>query len=357
MTEDNNHKIRFKYLIRIFPLGMLYGSAGAFLSPENLVGRSGSKFPPEASTLAGLFFSVNKQTKKYPEEQLSDELYVAGGFWGERNYERTVYVPIPRIYIIQDKDNFDRWYLNQDNGELTWYRIKDEKKEDLKAEFHWFPLRRWNQSLQMISRNAKAPPWQYNPILHPYLQDNQRCTRGDDALFLENAVQMDDDYCLVYLSTHELKSGWYKFGGENHLVEIESVKIKDNWSEFEIFEQHIKANQGMALITPAVWGSNRFSCRYPKDKDNNKVRDSDQFSCQYPQAWGKTRMLTDRPIPYRYSAGGRLGRGRYAVPVGSVYVPEKELKPWYEWDFDLFPKPALKHLGCGLALPLDLDKN
>ena len=49
----------FKYLIRVHPLGMLYGSAGAFLSPENLVGRSGAKFPPEASTLAGLFFSEN----------------------------------------------------------------------------------------------------------------------------------------------------------------------------------------------------------------------------------------------------------------------------------------------------------
>jgi CRISPR-associated protein Cmr3 len=36
----------FKYLISIEPLGLLYGSAGGFLSPESLVGRSGESFPP-----------------------------------------------------------------------------------------------------------------------------------------------------------------------------------------------------------------------------------------------------------------------------------------------------------------------
>ena len=58
----------FNYLILIHPLGFMYGSAGGFLSPENLVGRSGSKFPPEATTLAGLFLLQikprNLQVKK-----------------------------------------------------------------------------------------------------------------------------------------------------------------------------------------------------------------------------------------------------------------------------------------------------
>ena len=36
----------FRYLITIQPLGFLYASAGGFLSPENLVGRAQSKFPP-----------------------------------------------------------------------------------------------------------------------------------------------------------------------------------------------------------------------------------------------------------------------------------------------------------------------
>jgi len=51
----------FKYLISISPLGLMYGSAGAFLSPENLVGRSGAKFPPDAATLSGLMFSINNK--------------------------------------------------------------------------------------------------------------------------------------------------------------------------------------------------------------------------------------------------------------------------------------------------------
>lgn len=50
----------FKYLITIHPLGLMYGSSGGFLSPENLVGRSREKFPPDAATLSGLFFSANK---------------------------------------------------------------------------------------------------------------------------------------------------------------------------------------------------------------------------------------------------------------------------------------------------------
>ncbi|TVR08330.1 MAG: CRISPR-associated protein, partial [Phormidium sp. GEM2.Bin31] len=44
----------FPYLITIRPLGILYASAGGFLSPENLVGRAQAKFPPDAYTLSGL---------------------------------------------------------------------------------------------------------------------------------------------------------------------------------------------------------------------------------------------------------------------------------------------------------------
>jgi CRISPR-associated protein Cmr3 len=44
----------FTHLLQITPLGLLYGSAGGFLSPENLVGRSGNKFPPNS----GHWFSL-----------------------------------------------------------------------------------------------------------------------------------------------------------------------------------------------------------------------------------------------------------------------------------------------------------
>jgi len=97
-----------------------------------------------------------------------------------------------------------------------------------------------------------------------------------------------------------------------------------------------------ALITPAVWGSNRLSFRYPQNPDFPK-----------PEL-----MLTDRAVPYRYRAGGRMGRGRYAVSAGSVYVLEKPLNlPWWNWSEDWFPKEgySLKKVGCGLCLPLTIQ--
>nr|MBA3922704.1 CRISPR-associated protein [Nostocaceae cyanobacterium] len=102
----------FKYIIYITPLGMMYGSAGAFLSPENLVGRSGAKFPPEAATLSGLIFSINKiNQEKLPkheqqklQQELSDNLYVAGPFWTTNdNDKQNFYVPIPWSKIISKK--------------------------------------------------------------------------------------------------------------------------------------------------------------------------------------------------------------------------------------------------------------
>jgi len=57
MTEnqDKNKKMMFKYLAIIEPLGFLYGSAGRFLSPENLVGRSGANFPQFLPLIAAHF--------------------------------------------------------------------------------------------------------------------------------------------------------------------------------------------------------------------------------------------------------------------------------------------------------------
>jgi CRISPR-associated protein Cmr3 len=353
----------FKYLIRVHPLGMLYGSAGAFLSPENLVGRSGAKFPPEASTLAGLFFSEN-----FGDKELWNNLYVAGAFWGKKDIEQTVYVPIPRTYIIA-KDDYTQWELKKDDqDQLNWNRDQNEDKKDLKSELTWFPLSDWEEDLDIIYDKFKEgeipqTPWQYNPILHPKLETDQRHTVEKDGLFLENAVQMDHNYCLVYLSTHSLENGWYKFGGESHLVEIESIEIKPEWKEFKLFTEPIKANQGFALLTPAVWGSNRLSSRYPELwKNKLKFRDQEKQ---------KPLLLTDKAIPYRYRTGGKLGRGRYAVPAGTVYVFNQDFSPWWEWDekdTKLFPlsfkevnsqlepqNSSLKHLGCGLGLPINIE--
>lgn len=327
----------FKYLIIIHPLGLMYGSSGGFLSPENLVGRSREKFPPDAATLSGLFFSANKVNSFTTQQELRDNLYVAGPFWSEEKKLRqnNFYLPIPRTKVVSDQGT-NEWKIEQGK-----WNVKNRDYE-LESEYFWQEAMAWNRTAREVKDGkviAKAP-WKFVSMLHPKIQAEQRQVQAEDGLFLEYAVQLDQEACLVYLSTHELPSGWYRFGGENHLVEINSLALDNNHPLIKLLNQPIQT--AFALITPAVWGSNRLSFRYPQNPDFPK-----------PEL-----MLTDRAVPYRYRAGGRMGRGRYAVSAGSVYVLEKPLNlPWWNWSEDWFPKEgySLKKVGCGLCLPLTIQ--
>ena len=114
--------------------------------------------------------------------------------------------------------------------------------------------------------------------------------KNKGSLFLENAVQMNPDTCLVYLANKPIDDGWYRFK--------ESTQ--------KLLQQPV--GDYFALITPAVWDS---------------------------KVWQKQTLLTQRAALFRYRLGGegktkRL-RGRYAVPAGSVYVLENELsQPWQD---------------------------
>jgi CRISPR-associated protein Cmr3 len=331
----------FKHLIVIQPLGMLYGSAGAFLSPENLVGRSGAKFPPDSATLSGLFFSANYHNEETKKE-LKEKLFIAGAFWADIKEPDKIYVPIPWHRIIsKEKNAYDEWEIKTEKDKLIWSRDETKKDKDIEPDFTWFPLDDWENQTKTIHRNqsAKEAPWEFNSVLHPKMAKSDRSSAGENSLFLENAVQMRQDSCLVYLSTHTLEDAWYRFGGENHLVEITSQPIKKESKLWEILNQPIE--KAFALITPAIWGSTRISKRYPEHQDFPKVE----------------LMLTDKAIPTRYSAGGRLGRGRYAVSAGSVYVLEHSLnQKWWDFPKDWFPNEgiSLKHFGCGLCLPIKI---
>lgn len=321
----------FKYVISVYPLGLMYGSAGGFLSPENLVGRARAKFPPEAATLSGLFFSANKISPFTTQEELRTNLYLAGPFWAKETHQENFYIPIPWLKIIGEKER-DEWSILDDK----WQR----KNNELEPDFTWQPLNLWNCPLKTIQECAVSSPWKFVSILHPKIKHTERHVVEEDGLFLEYAVQMPDDTCLIYLSTHQLPDGWYRFGGENHLVEIKSVALKDEHPLQELLRQPIK--RSFALITPGVWGSNRLSFRYPQQPD-------------FPVP---EKMLTDKPLPYRYRAGGRMGRGRYAVSAGTVYVLPKALdKPWWDWPEEWFPKEgySLKRVGCGLCLPIKIE--
>lgn len=324
----------FKYLIAISPLGFMYGSSGGFLSPENLVGRSGSKFPPEAATLSGLFFSANKVKSYTSQEELRDNLFVAGPFWARTDDREYFYLPIPWHKIIAKK-GVDEWEIKAGK----WHR----ESEDIDPDYRWQTVNSWENSPAAIKTNGDVAdlPWKYVPILHPKTKDDERCTLAEDGLFLENSVQMDDEFCLIYLSTHALPDGWYRFGGENHLVEINSIELEDDSPILTLLGKKIE--RSFALIAPGIWGSNRFSCRYPKHED---------FSEKRPD------MLTDRPISYRYRAKGQMGRGRYAVPPGTVYLLREPLnKTWWEFPENWFPKEgfSLKRVGCGLCLPIEIQ--
>ncbi len=330
----------FKYIIYITPLGMMYGSAGAFLSPENLVGRSGAKFPPEAATLSGLIFSVNKTQKDFTQEELRDNLLVAGPFWTTNDDKQNFYVPIPWSKIISKKA-VDEWIF-QDGNFIRKNQDSGEEQDKIEPDYQWQRITTWKDSAELLKSNQSvtATPWKFVSILHPSLEHKQRCVKQKDGLFLENSVQMPEDTSIVYLSNYPIENGWYRFGGENHLVEIECEEITYP-DIIELLNQPIERT--FALIAPGIWGSTRFSYRYPQQAN-------------FPSR--NIQILTDKPIPYRYRAKGQLGRGRYAVPAGSVYALETPIKKaWCDWDINWFPLEgySLKRVGCGLCLPIEIE--
>ncbi|MFP4124026.1 type III-B CRISPR module-associated Cmr3 family protein [Coleofasciculus sp.] len=359
MNQSANPK--FQYLILIEPLGFLYGSAGRFLSPENLVGRSGTSFPPSAATVSGIFAACKDKIQDIKD------LYLAGPFWGETKEvkkEQNFYVPTPFTYLIK-------------NGEichkLSWHSTSEEWLDETQnyppndkfEKGTWLAINTWDNPTQV-----KKAPWKFSPHLHPRLALNQRhVVNSQDtedeqgSLFLENAVQMPLDTCLVYLSTHELAPGWYRFGGEGHIVEINCLKLNQN--HLNRFNQKIQSK--FALITPAIWGSNRLSYREPIQLQKGNPQKYEQENPEQNDnfVWSVETIFTARPIPFRYRLGNNksssfhqpkcLSRGRYAVPAGTVYILKEPLnKSWQEWDKSWFPEegPSLKRWGCGLALLL-----
>jgi CRISPR-associated protein Cmr3 len=330
-----------QYLIAIEPLGLLYGSAGRFLSPDNLVGRAGTQFPPSAATVSGVFAA------QYGDAEVQT-LEVAGPFWANMRNPQDFYVPLPQHYQMTHTGLQPRsWQENSKiPGTKHWALAVASPLDHKRAQVNgWIPLSRWHNP-----PDPHTDPWVLIPHLHPRLESHERhVVRASDAdptvgtpgsLFLENGVQLNPDTCLVYLSNMPLPEGWYRFGGEGHMVNITTHDFSPDTQAL----LNMPLERVFAIITPAVWGSNRLSYRYPTAWEENLET-----------------VLCDRPIPFRYRLGGppdkpkHLSRGRYAVPAGSVYVLKKPLKiPWHQWPNTWFPQegPYLNRWGCGLALPL-----
>ncbi|MDF5710307.1 MAG: type III-B CRISPR module-associated Cmr3 family protein [Nostoc sp. S4] len=326
----------FEFLIIIEALGFLYGSAGRFLEAENIVGRSGTSFPPSTATVSGLYAATI-------DTELIASLQLAGPFWAYSNEPQNFYVPLPFNYLLQDGEI--KHILHWNSKVQEWQtETGDFPTGKFDRGDRWITIKSWHQP-QQVHQN----PWKYLPHLHPRLELQQRKldTHSDRSnLFLENAVQMYPDTCLIYLSNTPLNDGWYRFGGEGHMVDVRCVEIA--CSTQRLFNQPV--GKLFALITPAVWGSTRLSYSEPMTYEDNN----------WELAWDKEAMLTERPKTFRYRLGGsgktkRLSRGRYAVPSGSVYLLKESLKqPWHKWPELWFPTEAynFKRWGCGLALAL-----
>jgi CRISPR-associated protein Cmr3 len=401
VTCESVERPPFQHLIVLQPLGFLYGSAGRFLSPENLVGRSGTSFPPSAAALSGLFAAHYSETEPDTNKlnQKLAPLQLAGPFWAFDRNPQNFLVPTPFNCIVEmDRDDDDEDPLKVKAGRVKqklfwhpsqkkWLNQCDRSPVGKFSRNTWIPIENWheiaftdwqwacpqlckklipkdNQPIVTDWQVADWPqvfgePWTYSPHLHPQLEKEQRRVDTDrerGSLFLENAVELNPNTCLVYLANDELPNGWYRFGGEGHMVNLECHPIK---SCQKLLEQPL--GQSFALITPAIWGSNRLSYREPILLETDR------------KAWEWDALLTERPSPYRYRLGGgdrarenpnpqdehqprRLSRGRYAMPAGSVYVLKEKLQhqTWQDWPDRWFPREyySFKRWGCGLALPM-----
>ncbi|WP_320073170.1 type III-B CRISPR module-associated Cmr3 family protein [Nostoc sp. MG11] len=318
-----------------------------------MVGRSGSSFPPSAATLSGLFAASQGKNADIRD------LMLAGPFWGNVDEvisdEQNFYIPTPRNYLVKDGKIVDK--LSWNNEKEAWLNQQDKTPTDKYESNTWLAINDWEKP-----KEIKKNPWRFLAHLHPRLEQDERHVirnhQEQGSLFLENSVQMETGTCLVYLSNTKLEPGWYRFGGEGHLVDVRCEPIGNAIASF--FQQPIENN--FALITPAVWGSNRLSQREPVylEKRDQAFYEQPEPESQEKNVWKLKALFTERPIPFRYRLGGKgetklLSRGRYAVPAGTVYVLEKPInQPWQDWDVNWFPQegPSLKRWGFGLALPL-----
>jgi CRISPR-associated protein Cmr3 len=383
----NSPPVKLQHIITISPLGMLYGSSGPFLSPENLVGRSGDRFPPSSTTVAGLYGATQWQGI----DSLND-LYIVGPFWAKRDAVQKFYVPTPLNFRVKHDANSDRyhieerWQWNEDQG---WHLSPKSATQEKKAASNtWVSIEHWSQLQNSSSTTTLNIPvattkdiWKYHPHLHPRLEEDQRRvsivpkeTPESDlpaqpgSLFLENGVQLNPDYCLIYLSSRKLEDGWYRFGGEGHLAEVECHPITDSNLQ-TLLSQPV--GQCFSLITPAVWGTQRLSYRFPVPSGDRSTQPQQtlhtipthiQSTQETPISsfWNLTALMTERSVPFRFRLGGepgktkRLSRGRYGVPAGTVYQLAESLGSWQDWQKDWFPQEgySYKHWGCGFALPL-----
>ncbi|MDF5717161.1 MAG: hypothetical protein PUP93_25665 [Rhizonema sp. NSF051] len=168
------------------------------ISPENLVGRSGSNFPPHTAALSGLFAAHYKGNMDYLKK-----LQLAGPFWSWSKNPQNFYVPTPFNCLVKNDtiENLISWYKDSEATEGEWLPSVVDKFD----KGSWIAIRHWKQitleNQQQCQRiKVTSSPWKYTPHLHPRLREDERRVDEDLArgsLFLENAVQLNPDAILL----------------------------------------------------------------------------------------------------------------------------------------------------------------
>jgi CRISPR-associated protein Cmr3 len=340
--------IPFQHLISLEPLGLLYGSSGRFLSAENLTGLAGEHFPPDSPAFAGL---VAGQLSR---DRVRD-LHTAGPFWFRLDEdELDPRLPAP-LTLLQKAGGTVAARLTWQPDAGAWQPDSDCGPKP--ATGGWVRLSQWGQ-WSSPDLKVEANPWQATPHLHPRLEEDQRVSAQEAALFLELAIALEPGVALAYLSSEAIPEGCYRFGGEGHLVQLRCHPIPAPLVELLQAPQGFSSDQPLALVTPGVWGSRKLSMREPLDTARTPAIHPWRTHQQGPA------ILTDRPRPWRFrlgrGAGGqasrRLSRGRWCLPAGSCYaLPEGlHLPAWAGWPESWFPSEgfSFRHFGTGLALPL-----
>jgi len=347
----------FQHLILLDPLGLLYGSSGRLLSPQALTGRASEHFPPDSPALAGLLAT------RLDRGQVWD-LHTAGPFWLDPI--EGLMVPAPMTLLQEGSSSAGRFSKRrlvwsedvEDVGPSGW-RPSDGKEPPRKAPSGgWIALKDWELvGLPGEKVAIHHNPWEAVPHLHPKLQDEQRISAGEGALFLEYGIALKPGVALAYLSSHAIEEGVYRFGGEGHLVQLRRQPIPQQLET--LLNRPLTAP--FALITPGVWGGPKLSLREPIDN----TAPHGQFP--WHRGGRPPGILTDKPRPWRHRLGAgsrkadepegkrRLSRGRWAVPAGSCYqLSGDPLEPWVEWEESWFPREgySFKQLGTALALPV-----
>ncbi|MFM8525144.1 MAG: type III-B CRISPR module-associated Cmr3 family protein, partial [Cyanobacteriota bacterium] len=265
--------------------------------------------------------------------------------------------PLPHLHEREGRQRLSRrrlsWQISDDERQPSGWRPADGADPPRKAPTGgWVSLDDWARLGQDELVMLHEDPWQAVPHLHPRLREEERVSAGEGALFLEYGIALEPGVRLAYLSSHDVPSGVYRFGGEGHLVQLSCRALPPVLTG--LLQEPLVGT--FALITAGLWGGPKLSLREPIDTSVPNGR----------HPWHRDGMapaiLTDKPRPWRHRLGEganngrrRLSRGRWAVPAGSCYrVPGRPLPPWIEWEEAWFPKEgfSFQQLGTALALPL-----